>query len=404
MKLRWMSEVRQSHPEYSPRCEARGGDLLLENAPYNRAYHAVVCAQDGAPLYDLPARAEPQGALVLPMDRRGRVGLLEQWRVAPAAQPWQSPWPVERLDRHGIWSLELPRGFPEPGEGAADAARREVAEELGARALRLWPLGWINQNTTFSLTDLPLFAALVEPLASPAANADPHEVIRGVSWVAPEALPALIGAGKIRCGVTLAVLAWALAARSTLAALAQEPARPHPLCAHLGDAGAFLEAVVVGLWARGISPEGLRVDHVCYRAADDAAYLRLRAALLSEGVLLGESMIKGRPIANFALASPLRAGLLEVNCVELAAPHPGKRHPEGLEHVEILVDEPIDAFVARHAALPWARGEGEAASLSWPGVKVKLLRRPLAETIAEERATGAAIPVPADFWSGQEPR
>lgn len=179
---------------------------------------------------------------------------------------------------------------------------------------------------------------------------------------------------------------------------------PHRLDAHLGDTGAFLEAVVVGLGARGIPTQGLQIDHVCYRAADGAAYLRLRAALLAEGVLLGESMIKGRPIANFALASPLRAGRLEVGCVELAAPQPGKRHPEGLEHVEVLIEEPIDAFVARHAALPWARGEDGAASLSWPGVKVKLLRRPLAETIAEERATGAAVPVPAGFWSGQEPR
>jgi len=62
------------------------------------------------------------------------------WRRAASGAGWE----VLLLERprHGDWSL--PKGHLEPGESAAAAALRELAEETGVRGRILAPLGTIR--------------------------------------------------------------------------------------------------------------------------------------------------------------------------------------------------------------------------------------------------------------------
>ncbi len=65
----------------------------------------------------------------------------------------------------------------------------------------------------------------------------------------------------------------------------------------------LLDAVFAALAAHGL-PRDLPCDHICYRVATMTRYEELREALKSEGVLVSESMIAGRPIATFRLLTP----------------------------------------------------------------------------------------------------
>lgn len=400
MKLKFLSQVRAQHPDFAPRCRSGQGDVLLDNDPYNQVLHVVVCDAQGAPLYDVPARAEPRGAIALAVDRQGRLGLLEQWRAVPAARPWQSAYPAPTPARHGFFSWEVPRGFPDAQESSLQAARREVGEELGCRAVRAQPLGWCNLNTTFSLTDLPIYLVLVDRDQADARHGDdPHESIRQVRWWEEGALRQAIARGELRCGVTLAALARLWSDPGALERLLAQDHRPHRLDARLGELAAFVESIHARLWERGVHTGDLLMDHLCYRAADKEEYKALRQHLALHADLLVEGMIRGRPISTWSLHRPVQAAGYTVDCLELAAPAPDKQHSHGLEHAELVLEEPLEAFLARHPGLPWRAkalgGPQEEASLPLgAGLQVKLHRQPLRQVIAQERAQGLVVPVP----------
>lgn len=67
---------------YSTVSEAHGnvkrgeGDVLVDNAPCSRMYHAAVLNGDGQFVYDLAAVAEPAGAITPAVDVNCRVALL----------------------------------------------------------------------------------------------------------------------------------------------------------------------------------------------------------------------------------------------------------------------------------------------------------------------------------------
>lgn len=290
--------------EFVPRAARAPPPVLVDNAPFSVIHHLAVLSADGTPLYDLPAVAEPRGAVGLPIDRRGRVGLLRTYRPVPATSPAAFVFPsYPAPGGHGVESIEAPRGFPEAGEDGAAAAMREVAEEVGLPAAAVGgvrPLGWVNVNTSVYLSDIPVFAVRVatsaaaaeaaarrgggghgggsatgaggggDPVGGAAADlplpADPNEAIAGVDWYEPSALAALIASGGLRCGLTLATLAYALAwGPHRLAAFGTAAGGSHhPLDDLLLPAGrggprppsaprGWLERLLVETWERGVA-------------------------------------------------------------------------------------------------------------------------------------------------------
>lgn len=219
--LRLYSEANASHPSFTPNVNRSPSssrpDLLIDNAPYSRIYHVVVSDASRRPLYDLAAIAEPMGAIALPLNAAGHVALIRQWRAVPAAKPGAAAFDDPKKTPHGFYSTELPRGFPETGESHADAAAREVREELGVGVERVWQLGWCNFNTAIAMTDIPIYAVLVRQDEKVDDVKDEAEVIDGVEWLPIDELGNRVMGGRIRCGLTLAAISYAFAARGRIA-------------------------------------------------------------------------------------------------------------------------------------------------------------------------------------------
>ncbi|MDO2947916.1 VOC family protein [Aeromonas simiae] len=175
----------------------------------------------------------------------------------------------------------------------------------------------------------------------------------------------------------------------------------HPLDTLLGPQAPFVSSLLGQLAELGIDISH-PVDHLCYRAASREEYLRLRTALAQAGELLVEGMIGGRPIATFRYHQPVQLARHAVPCIELAAPKPGRSHQAGLEHIELVVPS-LSSLVAAHPQLAFRTdnqldGRNPDVALPLAGGQVKFHLRPLEAVIAEEKATGAVIPVPADLW------
>ena len=94
----------------------------------------------------------PGAAAVVPLDARGNVLLIRQYRYAS-----------------GGWLLEVPAGKLDAGEAPESCALRELEEETGHRAARIVPMGPIWTTPGFTDEQIWLFLAteLTETTASP---------------------------------------------------------------------------------------------------------------------------------------------------------------------------------------------------------------------------------------------
>lgn len=179
---------------------------------------------------------------------------------------------------------------------------------------------------------------------------------------------------------------------------------PHPLNATLGPMAPFVAQLLTELTALMGEHDAPQVDHLCYRAASLAEYLRLKSELARHGVLLVEGMIGGRPIATYRLHQPVCWQQVTVPCIELAAPKPGRSHQAGLEHIELVVPS-LHELVAAYPVLPFKTaniddGRNPDVGLMLPSGQIKFHLRPLSEVIDEELLTGAVVPVPVDYYDG----
>lgn len=79
---------------------------------------------EGHPTTTWELIVHPGAAAVIPIDQKGDLVLVEQWRRA-----------IEKI------TLELPAGLLDPGENPLDCAQRELQEEAGYKAKTLIPFG-----------------------------------------------------------------------------------------------------------------------------------------------------------------------------------------------------------------------------------------------------------------------
>jgi 8-oxo-dGTP pyrophosphatase MutT (NUDIX family) len=106
------------------------------------------------------------------------------------------------------WGWEIPVGQAEPGEDLAAAAAREVEEETGWRPGPLRVLLRVEPTPGISTSVHHVFRA--DSATQIGEPVDGFESSR-VEWVPLNTVPALIGAGQISSGTTLAALLYTLA-------------------------------------------------------------------------------------------------------------------------------------------------------------------------------------------------
>ena len=116
----------------------------------------------------------------------------------------------------------------------------------------------------------------------------------------------------------------------------------------LGAIAPFYEALMSALKKDGIDPNHYICDHFCYRVETLERYRILKNELGQIGQMISEKEIGGRPIATFLLKEPLTIGNHLVECIELPAPKKGISYKEGFEHLELVINESFETFIARY--------------------------------------------------------
>ncbi|MCE9679491.1 VOC family protein [Shewanella sp. AS1] len=99
----------------------------------------------------------------------------------------------------------------------------------------------------------------------------------------------------------------------------------------------FCQQILDFLQALGLDKLELKCDHVALRVNSSAAADNLSQHFATQGKLISNNLINGRPIQIFELNHPLILGRMRIECIEL--PYPGnKTYPiEGWEHIELIL-------------------------------------------------------------------
>ncbi len=146
-------------------------------------------------------------AAVLPYDPlRDRVVLIEQFRIGPFAAEDPEP-----------WLTEIVAGMVEPGESAAEMARRETLEETGGTVARLEKIMEFYSSPGGSSQYVALFCAEVSAAAAGGVHglAEEGEDIRVFTKSTDEAL-AMVQSGAIRNAISIIGLQWLALNRDAL--------------------------------------------------------------------------------------------------------------------------------------------------------------------------------------------
>lgn len=118
------------------------------------------------------------------------------------------------------------------------------------------------------------------------------------------------------------------------------------------SAQTFLELLFQDLaQARIQLPVYWDIDHLCYRAATEESYQKLKDDFSNLGLLLIESQVNGRLISTFKLNEPVYFLDWRIDLVELPAPKSGKVTEEGFEHIEIVCDVPFSELQQKFSHL-----------------------------------------------------
>lgn len=140
----------------------------------------------GGSRYTRAVVVHPGAVVVLPLLPDGRVAMIENRRPAV-----------------GKTLLELPAGTLEPGESPLHCAARELVEETGYEAGKLWPLVEFYSSPGF--TTERMYAFVAEELTEVGQDLDETEQIE-VRPMGVAELQELIRDGRVEDGKTLATL------------------------------------------------------------------------------------------------------------------------------------------------------------------------------------------------------
>lgn len=153
----------------------------------------------------------------------------------------------------------------------------------------------------------------------------------------------------------------------------------------------FLTALLTEIESAGIDVSGLQMDHICYRVKDMDSYLSIKQLLSAHAELLIEHKINGRLIASYRLFESIVYEKYALNVLELPAPKERSPYASGFEHVEFVVNEPLESFLKKYSTIDWDltgmnKSVNRDARIRFDsGRSVKFHEQSLLEVIMEEK-------------------
>ncbi|MEW6407856.1 MAG: NUDIX domain-containing protein [Patescibacteria group bacterium] len=204
MRIRRLKEVLKEFPDFVTRVGWRldfGGDL--QNPKLGEIVRVVICRDDGTPMWDQFLHNEPIGAICVPVNKKGEIGLIIVERPIFKNDP---EFPLSDFSKLGALSIECPRGFPFKGERSQETAARETDEEIGSPVSESILLGHIRPNSTFHPHAIPVYLVKVDEDFQGITPPDVNEKILRVEWFTVSRVKEMIRKDEIICGITKAAL------------------------------------------------------------------------------------------------------------------------------------------------------------------------------------------------------
>ncbi len=122
----------------------------------------------------------------------------------------------------------------------------------------------------------------------------------------------------------------------------------------VGNYHEFLDDILLRVVNEGFDLDDFsQLDHMCYRTSSNEAYADMKQQLSGIAHLLGETIVSGRPISTFRLHEPVQHNAWRIDAIELPAPKPHSPHADGLEHVEFVIFDDIETFLAKYPDKPF---------------------------------------------------
>ncbi len=157
----------------------------------------------------------------------------------------------------------------------------------------------------------------------------------------------------------------------------------------IGDYRQFLRKIADNFEDSKLDVSNYQMDHIAYRATTSDSYESIMNQLKDYGNVIGVKIIRDRPISIVKLNDPLKFENYTVTCLEVLAPAQSDQFKEGLEHVEIVINDiSLEEFVTKYPHLNFeAKGHGinPEMVLYFPdGTSVKFHSLPIEEVIKLE--------------------
>lgn len=119
----------------------------------------------------------------------------------------------------------------------------------------------------------------------------------------------------------------------------------------------FISQILADLKRLKIDVSKLDMDHIGYQASSNEDYDRLVSEFKKVGEFVSEKIVGGRRVGIFKLNNPLKHKHYVSKAIELIAPKEGQVCPSALEHVEFVIKETFEEFMAKYPDLPWDRSK-----------------------------------------------
>lgn len=169
----------------------------------------------------------------------------------------------------------------------------------------------------------------------------------------------------------------------------------HDIYTIIGDYESFLSRAFADLGKAGfnIATEFKELDHIAYRVETLERYEELKTRLQQFGKIISENVVDGWPIIILQFTRPLSYETWNIRHLELPAPKEGSPYPEGLEHIEFVLNGNHQEFIAFHPDQQFdttglARRINPEISLAFDGYSVKFHLRLIDEVVRIQKETG----------------